>query len=670
MKKIYALLTSVVVAGLFFASCDKIHDFGDINKSPNSPSTPYTSYMLTQAQRYFYYFVTGSATNGYDPWQQAWNGYLAECKNNQYGPLGTTTSYSGVNTMYLVPLKNLHYIIEWNEDPEKKDLPNVASLGTSANQIAAAKTLMGFYFMTLSDIVGPLVIDEAFQGATEDNWKPGYNTQQEVYDYIDKSLSEAFGQFDMNGTLNAAADASFGGDIAKWKKFNASLRMLAAIKLCDVDPATGKSRFAKAYNDGGMVNVDDGLFHKHDDLNWNMMYYWCNPDYAGAGFGHAPNMYIVDQMKAFKDPRMFKYFDIEGYKGPRDPEVFPRDSYDSFYGVPFGLESNTAVNKWVDCCCSINSTMLAMDASLPVITAARVLFTEAEAAYRGWISADAKALYEAGIKSSFEQWGADGADAYIASPDIAYNASNALEQIAIQRWIAGYLADGIEAWSDWRRLDIPKMFVGPEAAKQGNKHFPYRLAFYSGHDPELNAEKYEEIIKKDIRGGVDSVNGRVWWDVADNTEGVIPDEKCAPSIVIPPKWEARVAGTMVYGYYYYSGEPFFEPHAATLYEDVKHPGKWKIAPYGDNTEFLLDYDSADESFHYGAQIVGSLNGAAIRCADWDTDQGTDHSDDPSYRGYYDPDEKAYLFMSIWRVQNAEGKWALAAYGYDALVPNE
>ena len=669
MKKIYALLTSVVVAGLFFASCDKIHDFGDINKSPNSPSTPYTSYMFTQAQRYFYYFVTGSATNGYDPWQQAWNGYLAECKNNQYGPLGTTTSYSGVNTMYLVPLKNLHYIIEWNEDPEKKDLPNVVALGTSANQIAAAKTLMGFYYMTLSDIVGPLVIDEAFQGATEDNWKPKYNTQQEIYDYIDKSLSEAFGQFDMSGSLNAAADASFGGDIAKWKKFNASLRMLAAIKLCDVDPATGKSRFAKAYNDGGMVNVEDGLFHTHDGLNWNMMYYWCSPDYDGAGFGHAPNMYIVDQMKAFKDPRMFKYFDIEGYKGPRDPEVFPRDSYESFYGVPFGLESNTAVNKWVDCCCSINSKMLAKEATLPVITAARVLFTEAEAAYRGWISADAKALYEAGIKSSFEQWGADGADAYIASPDIAYNASNALEQIAIQRWIAGYLADGIEAWSDWRRLDIPKMFVGPEAAKQGNKHFPYRLAFYSGHDPELNAENYEEIIKKDIRGGVDNVNGRLWWDVADNTEGVIPDEKCAPSIVIPPKWEARETGTMVYGYYYYSGEPIFENHEATLYEDVKHPGKWKISPYG-QSELLLDYDATDNSFYYGAQVVGSINGVQIRAADWDADQGTDHSGDPSYRGYFDTDENAWLFMTIWRITNSEGKWALYAYGYDALVPNE
>ena len=679
MKKIYALLTSVVVAVLL-VGCAKIHDFGDINKSPNAPSTPYTSYMLTQAQRYFYYFVTGSATNGYDPWQQAWNGYLAEIKNNQYGPLGTTTTYA-MNTFYLYPLKNLHYIIEWNEDPEKKDLPNIASLGTSANQIAAAKTLMGYYYMTLSDIVGPIVVEEAFQGASEDNWLPKYNTQQEVFDYIDKSLSEAFGQFDMSGNLNAAADVSFGGDIAKWKKFNASIRMLAAIKLCDVDAATGKSRFAKAYSDGGMVNVDDGLFHKHDDLNWNMMYYWCNPDYAGAGFGHAPNMYIVDQMKEFKDPRMFKYFDIEGYKGARDPEIFPRDQYTSFYGVPFGLESNTAVSKWVDCCCSINSTMLAMDASLPVITAARVLFTEAEAAYRGWISADAKALYEAGIKSSFEQWGADGADAYIATPAIAFKGgADGLEQIAIQRWIAGYLADGIEAWSDWRRLDIPKMFVGPEAAKQGNKHFPYRLAFYSGQDRELNTANYEEIIKKDVRGGVDDVNGRVWWDVAANTEGVIPDEKCVPSIVIPEKWVAQMSGT----YYVLGGGSAYDaPVGAdvwgasgfetTLYEDVNHPGAYKLAPFGVANQLAMNWDAGTSTFFVPNQIVGSFldeDGTVypVNVADRDTDQ---ESDGP-YRGAWDDEDGNLYIYVIYRAGGPRGGGSVGIlnYGYDVFVPNK
>ena len=528
MKKIYTVLVSVFAAAVLFTSCNP-KDFGDINLSPNSPSTAYTTYLFTNAQRYLYHFVTGNATNAYDPWQQEWNGYIAEIKNNQYGPLGTTTSYSSNNTFYLYPLKNLHYIIEMNEDPEQVDLPNVAALGTPANQIAAAKTLMGFYYMTMSDIVGPLVVSEAFKGASEDNWYPKYDTQKEVYEFIDKSLSEAYAQFDASGSLNAAADANFGGDIAKWKKFNASVRMLAAIKLSDVDEATGKARFAKAYSDGGMTDVADGLFHTHDDLNWNMMYYWCNPSYDGAGFGMAPNKYIVDQMKEFEDNRMFKYFDIEGYKGPRSEELFPRDQYTSFYGVPFGLESNTAVNDWTGCCASIASSMIAMDASLPVITAARVLLVEAEAAYRGWISADAKALYEAGIKSSFEQWSATGADEYIASDKVAYDAANGLEQIAIQRWIAGYLADGIEAWSDWRRLDIPKLFVGPEAAKQGNTHFPYRLAFYNGHDRTLNTEQYE-LALKDLSGGVDDVNNRVWWDVADNTEGVIPAEECVPPI--------------------------------------------------------------------------------------------------------------------------------------------
>ena len=670
MKKIYALLVSVFAASMLFTSCDPT-DFGDINKSPNSPSTAYTTYFLTQSQRYLYYFVTGNATNAYDPWQQQWNGYLAECKNNQYGPLGTTTSYSGVSTMYLNPIKNLQSIIEMNQDEEQRDLPNVAALGTSANQIALATTLQSFYYMTLTDIVGPLPIEEAFKGASEDIWKPKYNTQKEIYTILDERLSNAYTMFDASGTINAAADANFGGDVNKWKKFNASLRMLLAIKLCDVDPSTGKTRFAKAYADGGMTDVADGLFHQHDDLNWNMMYYWCNPSYDGAGFGMAPNMYIVEQMKAFKDNRMFKYFDIEGYKGERDPELFPRDQYTSFYGVPFGLTSNTAVNAWTDCCCSINSTMLAMDAKLPVITAARVLFTEAEAAYRGWISADAKTLYEAGIKSSFEQWGATGADAYIASPDVAYNAENGLEQIAIQRWIAGYLSDGVEAWSDWRRLDIPKMFVGPEAARLGNMHYPYRLAYYSSYDPKLNEENYPQALA-DLRGD-DNVNGRVWWDVAENTEGVLTDAQCTPSVQKPAKWEVKMTGT----YYVLGGgaaneSPVgadvwgYNEFSTTLYQDVNHPEDYKLAPFGpDGSELLMKWDEGSKTFFVPSQVVGTSGGVNVSVADRDTDQGTDNK----YRGAWDADDGCLYIYVIYRGGSA-GAGKILNYGYDVFEPAE
>ena len=673
MKKIFAIFASVLVAGMCLTGCQAISDFGDINKSPNSPSTAFTSYLFTNACRYVPQFVLGSATNGYDPWQQEWAGYLSESKNNQYGPLSTTSSFGSTN-FYLYALKNLQYVIDMNEDPEQKDLPNVAGFGSNANQIAAAKTLMAFYYMTISDINGPVIISEALKGSSEDNWTPKYDTQEEAYTLLNNSLTEAYRQFDENGSLDAAADVLFSGNIAKWKKFNASLRMLMAIKLCDVDPNTGKSRFAAAYSDGGMVDVADGFYYSYDDLNWNMLYYWCNPTYSSAGFNAVPNYFIVEQMKAFKDNRMFKYFDIEGYRGSRDEEIFPRDQYTSFYGVPFGLESNTQVTKWIDCCASVNNSMLAMNATIPVIPTARVLLTEAEAAWRGWINADAKTLYEAGIKASFDQWGATGADAYIKSPAIAYKGGDAaLEQIALQRWIAGYLADGIEAWSDWRRLDIPHMPVGPGANNVGNTHYPYRLAFSSSNDPAYNKANYEAAIALLKPTGEDNIHNRVWWDVKDNWEGVLTAEQCTPSVEIPAKWEVAYTGTYyVLGGGAANGSPVgaevfgYSDFATTLYEDVNHPGTFKFSPFGD-TELMMNWDNATSTFFVPNQIVGSYEGIAVNVADRDTDQDTDNQ----YRGAWDDEDGNLYIYVIYRLGGARGTDAnqgILNYGYDVFVP--
>ena len=525
MKKIYSILISALAVALLFTSCD-INDFGDINKDPNKPSTSFTTYFFTHACRYVDRFAYTTATNAYDPWYQEWSGYLSESKNNQYGPLSTTSNYSA-GTLYLNPLKNLHYIIEMNEDPDQKDEPYVAVLGTSANQIAAAKTLMSYFFMSISDIQGPVVISDAFKGASEDNWTPKYDTQEEAYTILDNTLKEAYAQFDENGTLDSSADVLYGGDIKKWKKFNASLRMLLAIKLSDVDPNTGKTRFAAAYADGGMTEVSDGLDFTYDDLNWNMMYYWCSPDYSSAGLNPVPNYFIVEAMKELKDNRMFKYFDVECYKGKRSTETFPRDKHSSFYGTPFGLVSNEAVSKWSDCVSSINYDMLDQSATVPIIPTSRILLTEAEAAYRGWISADAKALYEAGIKASFAWWSATGADEYVNSEEVAYNQDKGLEQIATQRWIAGYLGDGVQAWSDWRRLDIPKMPVGPGASNTGINHYPYRLPF-GDTDRNYNTENYKAAISTLKPSGADDKDNRVWWDVADNWEGVLTEAQCTP----------------------------------------------------------------------------------------------------------------------------------------------
>ena len=676
MKKLYNIILSVLAVTFLFSACN-VKDFGDINKDPNNPSTAFTNYLFTEACTYVPRFVLGNAENGYDPWQQEWTGYISESKNNQYGPLSTTVQWSDVGGVYLYALRNLNQIIEMNEDPEQKDLSNVGIFGSNDNQIAVAKTLSAFFYMSVTDIVGPIVMSEAFKGKSEDNWTPKYDPQDQVYKQLDDMLKDAYAKFDENEDLDGAADVLYGGDVAKWKKFNASIRMLLAIKMCDVDAANGKARFAAAYADGGMETAADSFMYTYDDLYWNRLYYWVSPDYSGAGFNAVPNKFIVDQMKELKDDRMWAYFDIEGYRGSRKESIFPRDQYTSFYGVPFGLSSNDAVNAWVDCCASINSKLIGMEATIPVIPAARVLLTEAEAAYRGWISADAKALYEAGIKASFDQWGVSGADKYVASPAVAYNASKGLEQIAIQRWIASYMSDGVEAWSDWRRLDIPKMPVGPGAHDNGVTHYPYRLRYYTDYDVAYNTANYEEAVKL-LRGGVDDTNSRLWWDVEPNWEGVLSEDDCVPSVVIPADWQVEMEGT----YYYFGSIPdmyvnesplgvdFFgvSTMETKLWKDANHPTEYKISPFGDGTaELFLSWDATTETFFIGNQIVGTYNGHPINVADRDTDQD---SDGP-YRGEWDPSDGClYLYLMYRQDGPRNGVNPLLQYGYEVFEPKE
>ncbi|MBO4340821.1 MAG: SusD/RagB family nutrient-binding outer membrane lipoprotein [Bacteroidales bacterium] len=667
MKNISKIFLAVAIAfSMMFQACNPA-DFGDINVDPNKPSTPYTNYMFTYACNYIPWFVLGDATNGYDPWMQEWNGYFSESNTNQYGGLTTTTQYTRIPSIYLYGLRGMQTIIDLCEDAEENTKPNVLAFGTLGNQIGAAKTIQAFYFMSLTDMIGPIVMSEAFQGKSKDNWNPKYDTQEEVYNQLDELLKAAYASFDEAGSLSAAADVIFGGDIAKWKKFNASLRMLLAIKLCDVKPEVGKARFLAAYTDGGMTTNADSFNFTYDDQHWNLLYYWCSPDYSGAGKNMVPNYLIVETMKALKDPRMFNYFDIEGYKGKRKESLFPRDSYDSFYGVPFGLSTPLEVTAFSDCTSSINNKMLSMTATLPVIPASRVLFAEAEAAHRGWISADVKTLYEDAIKASFAWWGTEGADEYIASAGVAFDSSKELEQIATQRWIASYLSDGVEVWSDWRRLDMPKMPVGPLAVENNNDQFPYRLTFYEDTDWSYNKDELEKVLS-DLSDG-DKNTSRVWWDTADNTKSVLSEAQCKPAVVFPEDWQPVCTGTVAYDDDVWGGSPIWANHAATLYQDVNHEGNYKIAPFGDDRE--LAFKTKGTEFTVDQQIVGAKNLSGTDClitaSDYNVDQGTAEEG----VAYYDEDDKCYYFILIFRAWNAStyAHVGLVTYGSIAFIPD-
>ena len=472
---------AIALAGvLSLGSCD---DFGDINVDPNNPADPDTRYMFAYACKRVYTF----AWNGtYNPWTQMFPMYIAERQNVQYGTFSVrdfaTSSY------YYENIQNLETIISLNSNEETKNESYVAPFGTNANQIAAAKTLRAYYYMHLTDALGMLPYSEAIKGL-EGNFTPKYDTQEFIYEDLDRDLTEAYALFDESGTLDDTYDILYEGDIAKWKKLNASLRMMMAIKLSDVNPSAGRERFAKAYADGGIEDNADRLEYKFlaEEANENILY---DNIVRSGRRDFSPSMTIIDSLKSYNDPRLYAY---------ADP-----NSKGEYEGIPLGIEQNDIVN-YSDRA-EFDTRFWEQDAPMVVVPASHILLLEAEAAVRGWINADAEDLYRRGNSITYTDF-----DGYMAQPKVQLTGSESekIYKIAMQRWLANYLQNGMEAWSDWRRLNVPTLVPGPAMV---TTHIPYRR-IYTNNDYNANMDNYNAAIAQQ---GEDTYDTRVWWDTKDN----------------------------------------------------------------------------------------------------------------------------------------------------------
>lgn len=486
MNKI-KLLTCVFAGMMGLTGCG---DFGDTNVDPNNPSQPNTSFMFTYACRSVPEFTLSGT---YNPWSQLYPQYISERKTIQHSRF--LQSNFGIGTYYTEPIRNLETIIKLNMDEATRNETYVAAFGSPENQIAAARTLRAYYYMHLTDALGMIPYSEAVKG-DEGNFTPKFDTQEFIYTDLDKELTEAYVQFNENGSLNKDYDILYNGNIANWKKLNASLRMMMAIKLSDVAPEVGKARFAKAYADGGMTQNEERLEYKYlaESANENPMY---NNIEVQKRHDFAPSKTLLDQLIAYNDPRLAAY---------ADP-----NSDGEYAGIPFGLEQ-ADLSLYTNTTATLDKRYYEQNSPMVVISPSHILLIEAEAALRGWISDDAESLYKAGITASFDQYElASEIDAYYAQPEIAFTGSTEekIKKIGMQRWLANFMQDGFEAWSDWRRLNVPDIKPGPNATVS---HIPYRKV-YDTPDFNSNSSNYEAAIAVQ---GPDEPDTRVWWDVAPN----------------------------------------------------------------------------------------------------------------------------------------------------------
>lgn len=187
-------------------------------------------------------------------WVNHWSGVWSVV---EYGGKGILSNqYNNrlwQNLMYPEAVKNivaLENIVD--DDPEY------------VNYSAIAKVLRVEAFLKLTDYYGDIPYFEGGQGYHMGIYAPKYDRQEDIYNDFFTRLDEAIGQFD-SSKPSPDTDCYFAGDVDKWKRFAASLKLRIAMRLIKVNPELAEQKAMEAYQSGVMISNADIAAVQHDE---------------------------------------------------------------------------------------------------------------------------------------------------------------------------------------------------------------------------------------------------------------------------------------------------------------------------------------------------------------------------------------------------------------------
>lgn len=391
----------------------------------------------------------------------------------------------------------------------------------------------------VADAYGPIPYSKI---GADGSIKTPYDSEQEVYNKFFEELNAAIQVMknQENDRLTASADYIYGGDVKKWIRFANSLKLRLAIRIANVDKTTAQKMAEEAVDpaNGGVIeqNADNAAWsYFSSSVN--------NPIYVAKEYNHVLS-HSTDGLACLTGGDTHASADIicymNGYNDPRREKYFVKSEWmgQEYVGLRRGIaipDLNTIGHKY-------SGINLKPTDPLYWMNAAEVAFlrAEAKAIYGFNMHGEAKKFYEDGIRLSFEQWGADGADAYINSEEMesmSYTDPASLnsypdeltsltvkwdesatpdekqERIIIQKWIANWML-GNEAWADYRRTGYPHLMPATAAgnksggvvdSERGARRIPYPADEYND-----NTENIQHAVSNYL-GGQDNMARDLWW---------------------------------------------------------------------------------------------------------------------------------------------------------------
>lgn len=501
------LVLAVLLTGL--SSCDK--DFEEVNRNPVLATTTDPAYLFSNAQ-----FTSAIQTFHYQSEivQQINTPYTGVLEGGNHNIVFDPNSNAAFNTLYNNPVRFLTDVIDKTKDDAAR-----------SNLYHMARIWKAYVFQVLVDTYGDVPYFEAGKAFLGNVNLPKYDDQNLIYEDLLKELKEATSALDP-AKATESGDLFYKGNIAKWKKLGNSLLLRVAMRYSKVNPAKAEENVKIAVDpaNGGVMesNADNAYFSFNSTFN-----------HPNAGFFQGTergNVYLgapfVEELKSKNDPRL-RVMAVK-YETPSNPlptagaeDTDPANQE----GMPYGYNESTIASapgfpgkigsafKYSQ----LNRRTLAkIDAPEFFVTYAQTQLLLAEAAHRNWITGDAEAFYNAGVKGHMDQMAqydpstaisVASQDAYLAGNP--FNAANALEQINTQYWIASFL-NGSEAWANFRRSGFPALtpnpYPGADAAVKGD--FIRRLV-YPVREQSVNTANYQEAV---ARQGADNLATRLFWD--------------------------------------------------------------------------------------------------------------------------------------------------------------
>ncbi|UKJ07415.1 SusD/RagB family nutrient-binding outer membrane lipoprotein [Solitalea lacus] len=486
MKKIfkYTFLSLLVLGST--TGCSKLEDFGDTNVNPAGAKDPIVGALLTNVM------AGTTALTGSNP---GLGGFATQTRPGLYGQYFSETQYTDVS-LYSAPQIDFNNLYSG----ALFDLQNIIDQNKSKNMNTIAKILQQYIFWTITDRWGDVPYSAALKGAT--SLTPKYDKQEDIYKAMMAALASSVNEFD-NSIITG--DIIFNGDVAAWKRFANSLRMMMAIQLSK--KVGGPDGFAAAEFKAALNNPAGYISTNAQNVKVS---------YPGGNFknswwgvydgrkDYAESKTMTDLMASLGDSRQNAFGGITQDQGK--PNSFTTSSV----GMPYGLkrasaEAFTAANPgWARI---LRGDFRKEDATVVIISAAQVALARAEAAQLGWTTESAQAAYNQGIALSFEQWGIAVPAGYLTQASVVLDGTENVKKISTQRYIASY-PDGLQSWNIWRKSGYPVLTPAPDATNS-SKQIPRRY-MYSAGERGSNKVNVEEAIARIPNG--DTQDSKVWWD--------------------------------------------------------------------------------------------------------------------------------------------------------------